>query len=287
MVSYFLKRSRRFAPRGRRIRPRVAPGTSSKYLSRYAFRAGRVARFVGRRSPYIAGAYYGYKAGKMLFSRTNIGERIGTGTAKKAITGQNPTTNRSTRTLYTEGLTDIAEGEQIDQRERKLANIRGFRICMEVNNKSNKPLNFNIAIVSPKDGANGVVTSAFFRSYIANDRARDFDNTLSSIELKCQPINTDRYTVLKHKRYRLIPGNSGLGTETVSLSGHSFMNIDWYQSLKRQARWAAAGALQPQSGEVWLVWWADGWSSDPNTLPETQAYTTAHKVIATFKDPKN
>jgi len=222
---------------------------------------------------------------KKAFSPRNFGERVGTSTAKRAVTDDTQVITRDTRTLYNHSALDIPFGTALNQRERNIANVRGIKVCMEVKSLSNEPLYINVAMLAPKDGVNAVDTNNFFRSSDDTARARDFDINLNSNEFHCLAINTDKYTILKHKRMRLIPQGAGT-TTTVSLTGYSYMNLNWWIPLKRQIRWNA-GTNQPVSGEVQLVYWADQFHTPTGTTPVIGEFSVMRRCVAYFKEPKN
>jgi len=249
-------------------------------IGTYAYRnRGKIRWAAGK----IGRAYRRSRAKKAKFSRRNIGEPVGSGTAKRYVTETINPVNEDTRVLYQYGLTDIDQGTAINQRERRMVNLRGFKICMEVKNIATTPLYLNVAILSPKDGAADVTTSDFFRGAGAN-RGRDFGIGLNSNEFHCLPINSDRYTILKHKRYRLVPGNTP--SDTASLNGYSYMNLDWWVPLKRQIRYDADTG-QPESGKVYMVYWADNFSTAGGSAVNPAQMVVTRRVVTYFKEPKN
>ena len=192
---------------------------------------------------------------KQKFSRRNIGEAPGTDNAKRAVTTDVAPAQYPTRTLTQYGLCDIKQGMDPDERIRRLVNVRGFKICCEYINLSNNPLYLNCAVVAPKAGAATVEMDDFFRAADGSERGRNFANDLTAMEFHCLPINTDRYTVLKHKRHRLVPNTNGSTYE--SHQGHNYLNLDWYIPLKRQLRYDSSLQSNPETGSVYFIWWAD------------------------------
>lgn len=272
-----LRRVTPYAARNRYVRAGMFVYNNRKTI-------GRMAR--GAKRAYKQYARTSRKRAK--FSRKNIGEPVGTDTGKRAVVGEDDAIIRSTRTLYTQGLCDIPQGSALDERERRIANIRGFKICCEVKNLASEPLYVNVAVLSLKAGASSgsgqVNVNDFFRASAGPDRARDFGSTLTGMEFHCLPINTDRYTILKHKRYRLVPPVTGT---TVSHSGSSYMNIDWWIPLKRQIRWDAGTASDPEAGAVTFVYWADKMFNTAGTAIETSQFRFSSRLVTYFKEPKN
>jgi len=256
-------------------------------------RMGYAARAIGvayrNRSTIRAGfkrtrkAMLARRSKKQRFSTTNIGESVGTSSTKRVIQLNSNPTAKNSRQLYVVDLTDIPHSpdNSINGRQRNIVNCRGIKLCLEVSNGNGSPLYFNMALLAAKDGLSGVQTTDFFRAS-GNQRATDFDQALTSLEFHCLPINVDKYTVLKHKRMRLV-GTSQ--SSFIERSGKSYMNIEFYQKLKRQLRWDETSQTQPTSGGVFLVYWADVFQSDGGSTPVTGTYTVTERHICYFKEP--
>lgn len=200
---------------------------------------------------------------------------------KKVISGEANALNRTTRLQYTDGLLDIAQGTEVNQRLRNCINVIGVRIIAEIKNRSADPLLLNLAIIASK-GTSGVETQDFFRDH-ATERAVDFGTALSSIEFHHLPINTDKYTVLRHKRYTLMPGASG-GTNIITNQGKSWMTINWWQPIRRQVRYDTSNANNPEDGNVTFVYWADKFESASGTTTSTNQFAIAYRQVVHFKE---
>lgn len=284
--------ARRAIYRNARMRKSI-PAVRRSYLLKGASRgtvlrgiARRGIRFASRRSPYMYGAALAYGAGKAMFSRARIGERVGSGGSKRLETTDTQNQVLNTRQLYQFGMMDIAQGTGIGERLRRVANVRGFKICMEVKNVSTEPMYFNVAVLSVKSGASqaGINNTDFFRASNNFNRGVDFGVTLNSNEFHCLPINTDRYIILRHKRYRLVPPNAG---STVSHRGLSYMNINWYIPLKRQIRWDEDTATNPEAGAVFLVFWSDLMFTAAGGVSQIGAMNVSTRTVTYFREPKN
>lgn len=249
-------------------------------IGAYAFKNRRG---IKRGARIVRRAYRRGRAKSQKFSRSNIGERVGTGTSKRSVTHTNDNIIRNTRLLYEHSLADIPEGTDLDARQRKMVNCRGFKICLELKNLINNPMYVNIAVVSPKDGQSNF-NADWFRSSDASNRARNFDVTLNSNEFSCLPINSDAFTILKHKRFQLIPGSTT--GSTASQSGRSYMQLKWWIPLKRQLRYDAAIG-QPENGKVHLVYWFTEFATAANDPGLVGAVQMSSRVVAYFKEPKN
>lgn len=239
---------------------------------------------IKRAATRIARSYRRYKKRKRsTFSRKNIGEPVGTGVSKRSITTELPFGFANTRQLYSFSLLDIPEGSAVNQRERRIANIRGVKICSEINvaNTTPNPLYVNVAVLSPKGGNVGVDKPDFFRSN-GNERAVDFGNALDGNQFHCLPINADKFTILRHKRYKLavVTGPYATGTN------RSYMNLDWWIPVKRQVRYDAATG-SPEHGQMYLCVWMDTFGRPAGSGSELNAAGMGVRAITYFKEPKN
>lgn len=253
----------------RNYRPRINMGAA-----RFAIRAaGRVRRAYGGRM----------RARKrQKFSTKNVGEAPGTSNAKRNKSVET-SGNRNSRTLYSEQLIEIPQGQDLDQREQHAIKVSGFKICMEIRNLANMPLYCNFAILSPKETST-ISTADFFRRTAGNSRAEDFDTTLSANEMHCSGINTDKYTVLWHKRRSLVALASG--GNTVSLTGKSWMNLNFYKKIQRQVRFDSSTATSPTNGKVFFVYWFDLFGALGASPALTSVATVSLKTVCYFRDSK-
>jgi len=280
---------------GPRLVARVAKTNPYYRAASYAYRygptmaraAGQIARWGYRR--YKKRKYRGRRGRltsrkKPRFSTTTIGERIGTSSSKVSEQKNTSLATKSTRTQYVQNLCTVSSGTTRSTRERGVINCRGFRICMSAVNDQNVPMYLNVAVVHGKVDETAVGTPNFFRSP-ETSRAKDFDNTLSSLEFHCLPINTDKYTILKHKRFILGPETTVAGDFATGVT-KNWTNIDWYVKLKRQLRFDDSINTTPVSGNVWLVYWADLWSANSNTTAVATALRVNERHLMYFHEPK-
>lgn len=269
---------------------------ASMYRRRRAIRrAGRVARLAGVAYRNRGTLKSGYKRARMAiktrqakrarFSTRNVGEPVGTSTSKRFTSKDTTSVAKDSRTLYSEELTIIPHSSNnvIDNRQRNIVNLRGFKICMEFLNNIGQTQYFHVAIVSPKNSNSTVETTDFFRG-TGSSRAVDFGQALSSLDFHCRGINTDKYTVLMHKRYR-IQGNSN--STYVDRSGRNYMNMMMYKKIKRQLRFEQTADNSPISGRIFLVYWSDLFATADGTAPTTGAYAVGERHIAYFKEPSH
>ena len=244
--------------------------------------AGRIARFAYRR-------WRGRKRKKPHHpknARKRIGKPVGTSTAKSKIIVNTGLASKNTRTQYIIDLSEVPKSDAIDNRVRNIINVRGFKFCMFVHNREDIPLTFNIAVISPK-AQTGVDTVDFFRGQGAKQRGIDFATFNTSLEFKCLPINTDKYNILRHKRYTLGAAGGEVNPQDWKCDRRcTYMEFMWYTKLNRQWQYDSTTDNGPESGRVFLVYWADTWGTDGGAAPIVNAYAVMEKHLLYFKEPK-
>lgn len=266
--------------------PAYKYGRRARTAYGYARRYGPTAIRAGKR---IYRAYRKYK--ERPWSKKHVGEPVGADTARThIIQADNLFSTYNTRTLNSRQIVDIPKGTNNDRRNRDIMNCRGFKICCEIRNASVKPLYFNMAVICPKETRADVTTLApqdFFRSYGA-DRSQDFGTFLTGMELHCLPINSDKFAVLRHWRYRLTGANSAstapLGYNAAS--GRNFANLDRYVKLGRQIRYKNQND-EITSGDVLLVWWCDEMFANGGTAAQVGLLDMTLRIVTYFRNPKN
>lgn len=153
---------------------------------------------------------------------------------------------------------------------------------MEIKNRSAAPLYVNIAVLATRANV-GVETADFFRGEGDNDRTTNFGTHLSAMQLHNLPINTDIYTVLRHKRYKIVAGETG-GTNIQTHSGNSYLQLDWFIPFKRQMRWDTNNASPPESGHVNLVYWCDKFENAPGAASQINQMAFGYYCVTSFRD---
>lgn len=215
-------------------------------------------------------------------SRRNIGEPPGTGVSKRAEVRDVQGLNLGTRVLYVRELTNIPHGanNDINTRQRNCVFYSGSKICMELRNADTDPQYINIAVISPKFGGAPTVDQFFRDSNLG--RSIDFGIGLSSLDFHCKPINSDRFTILRHKRYRL----QGTGSATyVENGGKNYMNTEFYVKVKRQLRYENNADTVPSTGGVYLVYWMDKFNTQAGIVGTSNASVASERIITYFKEP--
>lgn len=213
-----------------------------------------------------------------------IGEDVGQDTARTSRTVDESSVNKNTRQLYTNNILDIDRGTGLHERLRDIIHVKGFKVCMEVKSNtgtvsSGNELLFNLALICPK-GQETVDVTDFFRDHHSDRRNQDFSVGLTSTEFHCLPINSDKYHILMHKRYRL--GDS--------LNDHnpSYKFIQEWIPINRQFRYVSgesAGNEQVNNyDKIYLVYWADVGMADSASLSLSNAMTVTNHGVLYWKD---
>jgi hypothetical protein len=152
------------------------------------------------------------------------------------------------------------------------------------NNFTVNPLYVNVAVVYDKrsnDGTTVVGTGDFFRSRGGNTRAQDFGTALGGLEFRCLPLNTDRFSVIRHKRFMLLSKNP-VNTTYAYATGKSFKLYEDWIPLKRRITFEDGSA----QSKIWLLIWCDEMFANPGDAPEGGALTLTRRCTIYFKEPK-
>lgn len=238
----------------------------------------------------IQNAYRNYRSAKRLIGaaararRAGIGKRRGEANTKRTEI-ENQFESLASRTLYTEDVTNIPQStaNQIDGRQRQLCYVVGFKFCFEWRSNAKKPVFFNIALVHDKRTSSTDTSISdlndFFRAYTTN-RAQSFSNVLTSNEFRCLPLNSDRFTILKHHR-RTIQPEAG-NTDYEPRNGNNHGTMDMWVPLKRQIRFDGDNA----ESKVWLIYWCDQAMNASGTLPVNDTLELFHKTVTYFRETR-
>lgn len=223
--------------------------------------------------------------------RRTIGERVGSARTK-AVEGivDTGTEKWDTRALYYQPMILCNQGTiEINDRIRNVINVRGVRLQMNLRNELADPLTVNVAVLSIKDwygwdvSGTGPVTENLFRGY-ADQRGVGMTNLLCNLEYSHNALNTDLFTVLKHKRYLLAP--IGENNSTYKSTKSSYRKLDWYIPLRRQVRFDSNTDIEPVNGQLFWVVWCDKFLTKSEVAGTTDALAKQVRSILYFKDPK-
>jgi len=239
--------------------------------------------------PLLEAFEYGARfADKYYKPNTSIlgGQARGKGTSKRTVIRDGTTSfGRSSRTLYTENLVNIPRtdgtttADEINARQRDLCYVAGSKICFQFCNPSAlvaDVFEVNMAMLVPRCG-NSINNTDFFRSSEL-ERSRDFDNSLSSLEFSCLPINADEYNVIWRKKFRVLP-------QIAQSNGKWMKRVSMYIPIKRQFRFDN-GQTVPDCPSPYIVYWIDKSCSDGLTPVDPSALDLTRRIVTYFREPK-
>lgn len=215
--------------------------------------AKKIGRFASR-------AYKARKAKRSSKKRkvdgtTKVGEPMRLTHSKRDMTYSVMDLQFDSRTLYSQELTAVVGGDGENDRRRQLINCKGFEICIHVTNKQDQPLFVNFAILAPKHTSSGISATDFFRS---NDGARgtNFSTVLTALELAYLPINTDKYTILRHMRMQLNSMQDRASYYNSDAGPGNWISKKMWLPINRQLRYdnnIATSCATP----MYVVYWCD------------------------------
>lgn len=210
------------------------------------------------------------------------------GDAKTAVLGSNGFLNYNTHTLYPINLsvfperhTDLNSG--LHFRERDTIIHKGSRVEIYCKNNTDKPIYCNIAIVHPKEG-NVISVTEWFRNesgISSTTRGKDFNTSTDSLTLHRNPINTDKYQVLSHWRFKLQPNAATAGYNTDKLCTKNIKR--WYR-LNRRLTFAQATDTIPNNGVLIMALWFSVAGAASVVTPTTNAVSLQHRTVNYFRD---
>lgn len=197
---------------------------------------------------------------------TKVGEPVRHIHTKREQTFEQTDVGTDTRTLYFNEITLLGGGSGEDERHRQLVNCKGFELAFHYYHTENQPMFLNVAVIAPKHTAAGVGTVDFFRSP-NGDRGENFGIQLSGLEMHYYPINTDKYSIIRHYRYQCGPRIDG--PQYNSDTGNAnYISRKFYIPINRQLRYENTIATSC-STPIYLCWWTDRMRT-----PQTQAAVT-------------
>lgn len=235
-----------------------------------------------------------------LRTRSTIGHRVGSSNCKAVYLQIGATVSLKTKNFARFLLTDIDEGEAINQRERKLVNLRGFKIRLTGTNLLNVPMWVNIAVVKDEfadaqDNNSTFANEDFFRGYGA-EREATASNALNGQQWAFLPMNPGRFTILKRKRIWLGPRSNSsptLNPVVTTFTYDPYVQKNWftktmYVPVKRQLRYKSQNGAFCDDPLYMLVWCSYLGETNIAAQPATgNALEFEPDIVTYFKDPKN
>lgn len=183
------------------------------------------------------------------------------------------------KTLFTVPLIQIeknvASNDSINKRQRDVILHKGSKVCFDIKSRLKVPIYFNWAIVIPK--AQNVVFNNELLRGDGPDRDTVIDSNRTYMELKCLPINTDLFKVVKHKRMTILPDSD----KGVNINeGRDYRTLDTYIKTNRKI-YFNGDTSQPLQN-MHMVWWVDYYNSPTATRSLTADVNW--KIVDYFHD---
>jgi len=254
---------------------------SNRWKRRRLMVTGRSKRR-GRQYAKVKSRYRASGRAGSAFSRRNIGEPVGMATNKKHSTVAD-WQFLATRTLAPTPLTDIAKTttNEINRRQRDIINLRGFKIHFDfdVTNGKDEFIYVNMAVLSPKDSLTVPTTEFYKAEGSSTTRYKSFNTTLSSMQMHYYSINTDRYTILLHKRWEVNRSSRGVG-------GPTWRAYKKYIKVNRQISYSSE-AQDTCNDPIFIVIWCDQAGVTSGSPAVADVLTYSFLVESIYKEPKN
>ena len=174
--------------------------------------------------------------------------------------------------------------DNLNARQRNAVNLSGFKYCIHVRNNEKRPMTFHFAVCVDKRHGGSNYTDDFFRSQgEGNRRSTNFSNVLSGMDMKCCPINTDRYIVLRHSRLNIGPADAD--NEYNATGPKNYLTLERYMRVKRQIRYDGAADSSAQTRILCFVW-ADLIDAAPDSSGVADAMHMHVNLQTYFRDIK-
>jgi hypothetical protein len=190
-------------------------------------------------------------------------------------------------------INTIEKGTERNERDFDRVQFKGVRSDLLVYQNPNPstdatPVFINMAWIVVKDGAECLLSTTgkprvdnFFRGYGVQRASAATGANNSALELTINPINSDIWSVLKHKRY-LLTGREG---NTVWRRS-SVMRKRFYIKINKELRFQLASSNKPNNGEMFFAIWAARVTAgrNPGAILNIAQYQQRH--LCYFKDPE-
>lgn len=215
------------------------------------------------------------------FKTEELGRPAGHQEAKRN-NAESPPTSISNKEMELRALItvekDVAANENISKRQRDTILHKGVKVCFTCKNIRTEPVFLNWAIVIPK--ANVTVLSSDILRGDDQERYLPVDQNQSFLDLRCAPINTDRYNVLKHKRMLIKPDSDKATGAGNNAKGSDLVIIEEYIKTNRQIFFN--GDTAAPITNMFMIWWVDYYGSP--TGSKTLTADVSWKLINYFKE---
>jgi len=213
-------------------------------------------------------------------NKGQFGRRPGTDTTKLNFLWESAIANRDGRTLHHVDITNIPKGTSINDRQRDLVNLRGFKINGFFRNRFSAEGVLHIALLQPKFEKTLEQTDFFRTGGTAgsNSRGSDFSLGLTGLEMASLRINPDKFNIIYHSRITLKPA--------AYEHGSSYRMQNKYFPVNRQLSYDDDNTPKCNS-PIFFVWWYDNIASATATSIIVDNIESTYTIHALFKDPRN
>jgi len=172
---------------------------------------------------------------------------------------------------------DVSGDENISKRSRDTIHHKGVKICFMAKNRLKEPVFFNWAIIIPK--ADNSINALNILRGDETERDQSIDNSRTYMDLRCLPINSDRYRIVKHKRFTILfDSDKDISNPN---EGCDMRVVEEYIRIDRQIFFDGDIALPLTN--VWMVWWCDFYGSAPGALI-IPSLDYSYKLVNYFKE---
>lgn len=187
----------------------------------------------------------------------------------------------SSNVLNTVGVTSIEQGTAINQRERQLVQLRGFKIHYVARNLVGLPVYNRLALVRFKyrsdAGTSPDIDTDFFRGQLSK-RAIPFTSVANAQHLYDYSINTDKFEVLWDHKF-ILYGNNLPGTaEEAAFTKF----VDKFVPCNKVIHYDDTTSFSDNDG-IYLIHWCAAYNNNTITPVTGQVYTRGH-VTTFFQD---
>lgn len=186
-------------------------------------------------------------------------------------------------------LSNIEQGILINQRERGMITLGGFKMHMYFKNLVQNPQYLNFCMVASKNsglaaaGASFITPIGWFRGEGAF-RATDFSSAITSLSMHNQKINTDDYIVLFHHRMTLAGKLLESSADVQTNIHNEWTERKMWVPVKRQIRYSGPTG-EPTDTTIFFVHWTCPIDSTVINTPLPDSYVFEARFVTYYRDP--
>jgi len=199
----------------------------------------------------------------------------------------------ATKTLASQLITAISQGDDRDDRERGVVHLKGINIRFTFRNTDDVPKFCNIGLVNPKSpypstGSNLPFSNTNFFAVRGRDQRLNVDmgaSGLTGLDYGTLPISTDTHNVIWHMRFRLgVRPQSAADPFTSGVGAANYRQLSRYIKIPRKLSWTDSSSTSCNA-PIFLVWWVSNWEEGVGSPIATSMVYTC-RVLTYFRDAK-